>query len=1041
MFTYAGLDYFIYSPATGFTLAIYATALIALLILFQKRIITYKIAVTVLAVVTIFYTMPCVIYFSGGIVSPVAACYIIVPMGALLLAGMGYISYILTGICVLYFITLTILKINHFPFPPFNKQFAAIGALLDYSGLTILVFLLTSLYEKQKAQTSVKLEQEKELFVKHTRQVPGVIFQLRLNADGTPGFNFLSENAYEVTGYHANQIIKDAWLYLNLIDADDFTKVTTQLYASAQTMTYWEHEYKITLPNGTVKWMKGSARPEQKPDGTTVWYGYVSDVTGEREASKNFLQTKQNFEEIIDTINDVSYLYDIINKKYLFISPNCKTMLGVDADFFYRGNDYNSMLVHPEDKEKMLTATKQVNNGFSYDIDFRLVIDGHVKWLNEKSYPIKNSNGDTIRNSGVITDITYRKLTEQKLLETQANISQINSTINDTFFLYDCTENKYLYISPNCLNTLGVTDSFFYEGNNYSAQFAYEEDKQKLADAYNNITNGSYYEIDYRTVINNKIRWLKEKSYPIKNASGNTIKISGVVTDVTDKKIAEEKQEKAQKALEEAQELANIGSWEFDFSTNTSTWSKEMFKIFNVENVEGLDYSAAVKKRLFSADVPLLDAYVQNLLEGKSINDQEFRVQAGADILKYVSVTANALRNTANKQISGLRAVFQDVTKQKLAAMAKSNFLSTMSHEIRTPINGVIGIANLLQDEALTPTQKEYVDTLSFSAQHLSTIVSDILDFSKIESGSFTFEKVSFNLEQVASNIFKLFESKAIEKNISLSFSPTKIDEFSLYGDYVRLSQVLTNLLSNAVKFTQKGGVAFGYNVKKETPEKIIILFAIKDSGIGIPVNQQKRIFESFLQADDTVTRKYGGTGLGLTISKKLVEMQGGKISLESIYGKGSTFYVEMTFDKHILPTETDIEIGNKKDKLIIPGMKVLVAEDNKINAMVLTRFLNNWQIKSTLAKDGQEVIDILEKENFDAILMDLQMPIMDGRQAAKLIRQLPNDLKNKIPIIALTADALVESQQALLINGFNECVTKPFSPDVLFRILKKYYN
>jgi signal transduction histidine kinase/CheY-like chemotaxis protein/sensor domain CHASE-containing protein len=376
------------------------------------------------------------------------------------------------------------------------------------------------------------------------------------------------------------------------------------------------------------------------------------------------------------------------------------------------------------------------------------------------------------------------------------------------------------------------------------------------------------------------------------------------------------------------------------------------------------------------------------------------------------------------------------------SADAKSEFLATMSHEIRTPINGVIGVANLLKDEKLTPRQKEYVDILSYSSKHLLALVSDILDFSKIETGKVEFESTSFDLNAICNAVFKIFKISADAKKLSLVYLPDTTVINSVYGDSVRINQILTNLVGNAIKFTSDGIVSFGYKLLSKTTNNCTIEFFVTDTGIGIADDEQGKIFDGFSQANKKISSSFGGTGLGLAISKKLIELQGGKLDMKSKLGVGTTFTFYLSFETHvydnILPNTTGSTFSVKKD---LTGMKVLVAEDNNINVLVLKRFLEKWGIYYRVASNGQNALEIIDKEDFDLVLMDIHMPEMDGEEATKIIRQHENEKIKKIPIIALTANASVDTQQKLLSNGFNNYISKPFNPENLFRVLNKYYN
>jgi signal transduction histidine kinase/CheY-like chemotaxis protein len=376
-------------------------------------------------------------------------------------------------------------------------------------------------------------------------------------------------------------------------------------------------------------------------------------------------------------------------------------------------------------------------------------------------------------------------------------------------------------------------------------------------------------------------------------------------------------------------------------------------------------------------------------------------------------------------------------TEQK--NIAKSEFLSTMSHEIRTPINGVIGIANLLKDEPLTAYQQQLVNTLLFSSNYLTAVLSDILDFSKIESGNIQFDKNSFYLPSILDNIYQLYAPKAKEKNID--FAVMGANNQYLWGDSVRLSQILSNLISNAIKFTHKGSVVVNYWVVTETPQSQTISFSVTDTGIGIEATKQESIFESFTQADASTNSNFGGTGLGLTISKKLIALQGGAIELKSTINEGSCFTFTLSFEKNdkiILPETTEAHLlANIKEPL--SGMHILVAEDNHINATILKKFLEKWKATCVIVANGKEAIVQLTQASFDLILMDLHMPEMNGKEAVEKIRLLKDTSFANIPIIALTADATTDTRLQILKEGFNDYATKPFDPKGLLELLLKY--
>ncbi len=325
--------------------------------------------------------------------------------------------------------------------------------------------------------------------------------------------------------------------------------------------------------------------------------------------------------------------------------------------------------------------------------------------------------------------------------------------------------------------------------------------------------------------------------------------------------------------------------------------------------------------------------------------------------------------------------------KAEDAARSKQQFMSTMSHEIRTPLNEVIGITNLLLQGGPREDQMDYIKALKFSGNHLLTLVNDVLDYNKMESGKIIFEQTQFNLSDFLNEILRSYSFRSKAKNLVFDIKKASNLPVEVIGDPIRLNQILSNLLSNALKFTIHGSIQVLVKELSRTYNQSKIEFTVTDTGIGIPKDKHSVIFDSFTQASSDTTRHFGGTGLGLAICKKLIELQGGTIMLESEPEKGSTFKFAITFGISEKSGQSQV-IEVPENYTGLEGKKILVAEDNKINFFVANKFLIGWGIIVTHAENGQIALDILEKEDFDLILMDLHMPVMDGIEATRVIRK-----------------------------------------------------
>lgn len=404
-----------------------------------------------------------------------------------------------------------------------------------------------------------------------------------------------------------------------------------------------------------------------------------------------------------------------------------------------------------------------------------------------------------------------------------------------------------------------------------------------------------------------------------------------------------------------------------------------------------------------------------------------------SSLLSFLYITSRIY-----KQEHLIEALDRSRQQEKKLTVVKDQFLANMSHEIRTPMNAVLGFTHLLQQQPMNEKSREYVTAIQHAGENLLEIINDILDISKIESGMMRLEPVSFSLRGMLHSMELMFQPKALEKKLELSFSiDTHVPDI-LYGDVMRLTQVLVNLVNNAIKFTHQGKVQV--KVSQVAAESgVRLLFNVSDTGIGISPDKLPAIFDRFNQAEADITRKFGGTGLGLTIVRQLVELQHGKITVESEPGKGSTFKVELPYTLGELLPDSGENYTYSQDNFALPqqpDIRLLVAEDNKMNQNLLKHLLGNRQLHYQLVNNGQEALSALSRQHFDLVLMDLQMPEMDGYTATKKIRE---ELQSNIPIIAMTAHAMSGEREKCLQAGMNEYLSKPIREGELYRMIQVF--
>ncbi len=424
-------------------------------------------------------------------------------------------------------------------------------------------------------------------------------------------------------------------------------------------------------------------------------------------------------------------------------------------------------------------------------------------------------------------------------------------------------------------------------------------------------------------------------------------------------------------------------------------------------------------------------------LYGLNKNGKEFPIKirlnyitSNEGLLISADIRDISIQNEIERELIAARAIAEKAAQIAESAMkAKQQFLSNMSHEIRTPMTAIIGFSKVVLKTNLTEKQREYITAIKTSGDSLLVLINDILDLAKVDAGKMTFEKTAFKIESDISAMLQLFDLKIKEKNLELIKEyDSKIPEI-LLGDSVRLNQILLNLLSNAIKFTPKGIIKVCVRLISEMEDKVTLEFSVSDTGIGLAENMISTIFENFQQAANSTARLFGGTGLGLAIVKQLVERQGGTIKVKSKINEGSDFSFILSFNK----TKTEIKLDTEIMKLnteIRKKIKVLVVEDVALNQLLMRILLDDFGFERDIAENGKIAIEKLQTTSYDIILMDLQMPIMNGFEATEHIRSKMN---SKIPIIALTADVTAEDLAQCRAIGMNDHIAKPINEKLLY--------
>ncbi len=543
--------------------------------------------------------------------------------------------------------------------------------------------------------------------------------------------------------------------------------------------------------------------------------------------------------------------------------------------------------------------------------------------------------------------------------------------------------------------------------------------------------------------------WVDATIIPLKGSDGLPEQYIAIRTDISERKAIEAKLEEQLHFVEVLLEATPTAIYLKDRAGRYLRFNKAFEQLFGIARSEWIGKTVfdlvpgQAAEAMHAKDQELFDSGAVQTYEASFTNRTSGEAHDG---LYWKAVLSNA-----EGEITGLVGTILDITERKrfeqalrdaklraeAASQAKSDFLANMSHEIRTPMNGVIGMTDLALDTALNPVQHEYLSIVKNSAQTLMVILNDILDFSKIEAGKLNIETIEFPLAKTISETLQSISARAEKKALTLHCELQDGLPDHVLGDPVRIRQILTNLCDNAIKFTAQGSVRVGVNGKALTPDTYELHFSVRDSGIGIATDKQQGIFEAFTQADSSTTREFGGTGLGLTICARLVQLMGGSIWVESEPGHGSTFHFKLP----VQPVSTLAKAAPSAPSRLAenpPGLKILLVEDHPVNQKLALTLLRKWGHEVSLATNGQEAVDMFPSAAWDLVLMDMQMPVMGGLEATRLIRAA-EPLAQRTPIIAMTANAMEVDRQACLDAGMDEHLAKPFNAPALQAVLQRF--
>lgn len=867
--------------------------------------------------------------------------------------------------------------------------------------------------------------------------------------------SFFSQQYEKLLGYTKEEMEIFSSDWKNLVHEDDYHIIQEydKAYEEGIKLSH-KKEYRLRKKDGKFIWVLDRGMLMSKTsDGKPIKIiGTHTDITDLKEVELSLEQSEKQFRSLSENLPGVVYEY-VFPKNgtsyFKFISPSVEKIFGVTADQFSKENS----LLHRDDIERLMACLEEssrTNCPFYFEGRLNIPGKGIVWHSSSSSFSYTDINGASVY-TGIMVDITEKKSAEDRLEKQREFYEQVLNKIPSDIAVFD-KDHRYLFLNPVAIKNpelrtwmIGKKDEDYCKYRNRPMEIM--EGRRALFNSVLEAKKLVVYE-ETLTDANGNPEYHLRNMYPVLDTNGEVTMVIGYGVNITDRRNIENQMRINEKRYRDlfnysqalicthdqngillsvnpaicsslgftSEEMVGKSLGDFMHQKEASNLQRDYLDIINQEGKGKGVFKALNKngKRLYL----LFQNY---LVEEKGL--APYIIGFSQDITERVQ---------AENELLIAKQFTEDVSK------AKEIFLANMSHEIRTPMNGILGVANLMAKTQLEDQQKEYLKLILESANNLLVIVNDVLDIEKIASGRIEFEQIPFLFEDRVKTSIQSFQYKVEEKGLLLNYSSAFDESLVVVGDPFRLSQIFNNLLNNAIKFTKEGKISIEISIISKVDDKINIQFSISDTGIGIDEDRLENIFEPFVQASTDTTRKFGGTGLGLSICKDLVEMQGGQITVKSIPKQGTTFDFQLPFvigSKEMLNTDHLAP----EDYTSLGYQHILVAEDVELNQFIARQILETWGMKVTVANNGKEAVEMIAKDQFDLILMDIQMPEMDGIEATQIIRKMDDPRIAQMPIIALTANALKGDNVRYLQAGMNDYITKPYTEAKLYSVVSKY--